>query len=65
LDKAKNGAFCVYGNTKNADTLKDYGRLYNYYAVKTAKLCPTGVLIKTMVEESKPGKPENYVKPVK
>jgi uncharacterized protein (TIGR02145 family) len=29
-------------NTKNADTIRTYGRLYNWYAVNTGMLCPTG-----------------------
>src|SRR5574344_208767 len=34
------GALCDYGNTpSNSET---YGKLYNWYAVKTGKLCPTG-----------------------
>ena len=36
------GAVCTYKNTSNADTIKTFGRLYNWYAVNTAKLCPTG-----------------------
>ena len=36
------GAVCTYNNTTNADTINTYGRLYNWYAVNTAKLCPTG-----------------------
>ena len=34
------GAYCNYENTpSNSDT---YGRLYNWYAVNTGKLCPAG-----------------------
>ena len=33
-------AQCVYGN--NPTNLTTYGRLYNYYAVLTGKLCPSG-----------------------
>lgn len=36
------GAVCTYNNTTNADTINNYGRLYNWYAVNTGKLCPTG-----------------------
>jgi uncharacterized protein (TIGR02145 family) len=36
------GAFCTYNNTTNADTIKTYGKLYNWYAVNTGKLCTTG-----------------------
>lgn len=35
-------AYCSYNNSTNADTINSYGRLYNYYAVNTNKLCPTG-----------------------
>jgi uncharacterized protein (TIGR02145 family) len=35
-----NGGFCWYNNdVKNKDT---YGAIYNWYAVNTGKLCPTG-----------------------
>jgi len=36
------GAVCTYNNTTNADSIRTYGRLYNWYAVNTGKLCPTG-----------------------
>ena len=35
------GAVCTYNNTANSDTINKYGRLYNWYAVNTGKLCPT------------------------
>jgi uncharacterized protein (TIGR02145 family) len=35
-------AYCSYNNTTNADTINTFGRLYNRYAIKTGKLCPTG-----------------------
>ena len=38
----QNPAYCSYLNTSNSDTLNTYGRLYNWYAVNTAKLCPVG-----------------------
>lgn len=38
----ENGAFCTYYNTDNKDTIEIYGRLYNWHAVKTNKLCPIG-----------------------
>ena len=41
-DGLTTGAFCTYKNTTNADTIKTNGRLYNWYAVNTGKLCPTG-----------------------
>jgi uncharacterized protein (TIGR02145 family) len=36
------GAYCNYDNTTNVDTIATYGRLYNWYAVNTAMLAPTG-----------------------
>ena len=36
------GAYCNYNNTTNLDSIKKYGRLYNWYAVNTNKLCPLG-----------------------
>ncbi|OIP50035.1 MAG: hypothetical protein AUK31_05260 [Fibrobacteres bacterium CG2_30_45_31] len=36
------GAYCTYNNTVDADTINSYGRLYNWFAVNTGKLCPTG-----------------------
>jgi len=35
-------AYCNYNNTTSIDTLKNYGRLYNWYTVETNKLCPAG-----------------------
>lgn len=35
-------AYCNYRNTKNIDTIATFGRLYNWYAVNTNKLAPTG-----------------------
>jgi len=39
---ADSAAYCTYLNTKNQDTINAYGRLYNWYAVNTGKLCPVG-----------------------
>lgn len=36
------GAYCTYNNTTNTDTIKINGRLYNWFATITDKLCPTG-----------------------
>jgi len=36
------GGYCNYNNEKQEDTLATYGRLYNWYAVNTGKLCPSG-----------------------
>ena len=44
------GAVCSYNNTSNADTIKTYGRLYNWYTVNTGKLCPTGWHIPNFTE---------------
>ena len=42
------GAYCNYDNDdENVDT---YGRLYNWYAVNSGKLCPTGFHIPTEAE---------------
>ena len=35
-------AYCNYLYTKNTDTINTYGRLYNWHAVNTGKLCPKG-----------------------
>ena len=44
------GAYCNYNNdTNNAVT---YGRLYNWYAVNTGKLCPEGWHVPTYTEWS-------------
>ena len=34
--------YCYYNNTTNADSLKEFNALYNWYAVNTGKLAPTG-----------------------
>jgi uncharacterized protein (TIGR02145 family) len=44
------GAYCNYNNTTSVDTIATYGRLYNWYAVNTAKLCPTGWHVPTDAE---------------
>ena len=33
---------CFYDNTSNVDSIKEYGALYNWYAVDTKKLAPAG-----------------------
>ena len=35
-------AYCYYYNTYNADSIKKFGALYNWYAVDTKKLAPAG-----------------------
>lgn len=35
-------AYCYYNNTTNADSIKKFGALYNWYAVNTGKLAPAG-----------------------
>jgi uncharacterized protein (TIGR02145 family) len=39
---ANTGAQCTYKNTTNADTISNFGRLYNWHAVNTGKICPIG-----------------------
>jgi len=41
-DGLTTGAMSTYNNTTNIDTINTYGRLYNWYAVNTSKLCPIG-----------------------
>ena len=36
------GAYCTYNKTTKLDSIATFGRLYNWYAVNTGKLCPTG-----------------------
>jgi uncharacterized protein (TIGR02145 family) len=43
-------AMCTYRNTRNADSIKTYGRLYNWNAVKTGKLAPKGWHVPTNAE---------------
>ena len=42
------GAWCNYNNDNQYDTI--YGKLYNWYAVETGKLCPTGWHVPTDAE---------------
>jgi len=44
------GAQCTYNNTSNGDTIATFGRLYNWYAVNTGKLAPTGWHVPTDAE---------------
>jgi uncharacterized protein (TIGR02145 family) len=44
------GAYCNYNNTSNTDTIATYGRLYNWYAVNTGMLAPTGWHVPTDAE---------------
>ena len=44
----KTGAWCYYENDSQNDSL--YGKLYNWYAVETEKLCPSGWHVPTYVE---------------
>jgi uncharacterized protein (TIGR02145 family) len=41
-DSVATPAFCYYKNTTNADSIKKFGALYNWYAVDTKKLAPAG-----------------------
>ena len=36
------GQYCNYNNTTDAKTIATYGRIYDWNAVITAKLCPSG-----------------------
>ena len=42
--------YCYYNNTSNADSIKKYGALYNWYAVDTKKLAPKGWHVPTYAE---------------
>ena len=42
-------AFCWYNNSET-DVKDPYGALYNWYAVNTGKLCPTGWHVPTLAE---------------
>ena len=44
------GAYCNYNNNTSEDTIATYGRLYNWYAVNTGKLAPTGWHVPTDAE---------------
>ena len=35
-------AYCNYNGMENADSLKRFGRLYNWHIIKTGKLAPEG-----------------------
>jgi uncharacterized protein (TIGR02145 family) len=39
---SKHEAYCYYNNTSDADSIKRFGALYNWYAVNTKKLAPEG-----------------------
>jgi len=43
-------SYCYYNNTTNADSIKKYGSLYNWYTVDTKKLAPAGWHVPTDVE---------------
>lgn len=47
--RADYGAYCNYANSE--DSVKSYGRLYNWYAVNDARgLCPTGWRVATAAD---------------
>ena len=46
--KLSTGAWCNYDNSSTNDVT--YGKLYNWYAVNTSKLCPTGWHVPTDAE---------------
>ncbi len=41
-EKLSTGAYCYYNNTTNADSIKKFGALYNWYSLETGKLAPAG-----------------------
>jgi uncharacterized protein (TIGR02145 family) len=43
-------ALCNYNNTTNVDSINTFGRLYNWYAVNSAKLAPAGWHVPTDAE---------------
>lgn len=45
---AKTGIYAIYDNSSANNTL--YGKLYNWYAVGTGKLCPKGWHVPTLAE---------------
>lgn len=48
------GAWCYYDNTNNKDTQKNYGKLYNWYAVKDPRgLAPKGFHVPTVKDFAK------------
>jgi len=47
-DDLETGAWCNYNNSSSNDAT--YGKLYNWYAVNTSKLCPTGWHVPTDAE---------------
>jgi uncharacterized protein (TIGR02145 family) len=50
-DNLETGACCDYGN--EPENGKAYGKLYNWYAVNSGKLCPTGWHVPTRKEWKK------------
>jgi uncharacterized protein (TIGR02145 family) len=46
----KTSAYCNYNNSDNSDSIKIYGRLYNWYAVNSGKLAPQGWHIPSQAE---------------
>lgn len=46
------GKYCFYNNTTNADSIKKFGALYNFYAVATNKLAISGWHVPTDQEWS-------------
>ena len=48
LNTSETGAWCYYDN--NSSNNVPYGKLYNWYAVNTGKLCPTGWHLPTDAE---------------
>lgn len=49
-DRLTTAAVCNYNNTNNIDSIKLFGKLYNWYAVKSNKLCPDGWHVSSKTE---------------
>ncbi len=41
------GGYCFYNNSSNLDSTRKFGALYNWYAIKTGKLSPSGWRVPT------------------
>lgn len=54
------GAFCWYNNTSTPYE-NDYGKLYNFGAVETGKLCPSGWHVPTIAEWHTLGDPHKII----
>jgi|GEM_PF-818102 uncharacterized protein (TIGR02145 family) len=46
--KTRSAGYCFYGNTTDADSIKRFGALYNFFAVRSGKLAPSGWMVPTL-----------------